>query len=50
MGFYVLLKAETALSKVPRTLVDAAFPVRESMQMWSIGLKTSMHKTLFLMK
>ena len=50
MGFYVLQKADTALSEVPRKVVDVASPVRESMQMWSMGPKTSMHKTHFLMK
>ena len=50
MGFYVLQKAETALSEVPRKVVDVASPVRESMRMWSMGPKTSMHKTHFLMK
>ena len=50
MGFYVLQKAETALREAPRTVVDVASPVRESMQMWNMGPKTSMHKTHFLVK
>ena len=35
--FYVLQKVETVLNKVQRILVDVPSPVRESMQMWSIG-------------
>ena len=48
--FYVLQKAETVLNKVQRILVDVPSPVRESMQMWSIGCwTTSIYKTHFLM-
>ena len=51
MGFYVLQKAETALTKIQRVLMDVASPVRESMRMWNEGCWTrSMYKTHFLMK
>ena len=51
MVFCVLQKAETALNKIPRVLMDVASPVRESMRMWNIGCWTrSMYKTHFLMK
>ena len=51
MVFCVLQKAETALNKIRRILVDVADPVRESMRMWNIGWWTrSIYKTHFFMK
>ena len=51
MVFYVLQKAETALKKIQRVLVDVASPVRESMRMWNEGCWTrSMYKTHFFTK